>query len=161
MKLVIQTQISENYGAFDWDGEGECPQYWKMKGGNTYIIKNATSLAVAMEGESNLSDLLTYSDEYSEEYIIDCTIEENDAVVCEEWETPYMLKFDTDIKRWRCTRTFSYLHSEFLEKQESWLVLPKNQREDYRALYLMENGATGIGEDFLESWFKMNESEMA
>ena len=161
MKLVIQTQHRENYGAHDWDGEGECPQYWKMKGGNTYIIKNVTSLAVAMEGESNLSDLLTNSDEYSEEYIIDCTIEENDAVVCEEWETPYILKFDTDIKRWRCTRTFSYLRSEFLEKQESWLVLPKNQREDYRALYLMENGDTGIGEDFLESWFKMNESEMA
>ena len=38
MKAVIQTQFLENYGAHDWDGEGECPQRWKPKGGDTYII---------------------------------------------------------------------------------------------------------------------------
>jgi len=27
----------ENYGAHDWDGEGECPQYWKFKGGEDYF----------------------------------------------------------------------------------------------------------------------------
>lgn len=37
MKLHIQTQIQENYGAHDWDGEGTCPQYWKFKGGNDYM----------------------------------------------------------------------------------------------------------------------------
>ena len=35
-RLVIQTQIYENYGAHNWDGKGECPQYWKAKGGNEY-----------------------------------------------------------------------------------------------------------------------------
>jgi len=41
-KLLITTQTQENYGAHDWDGEGfgECPQYWKMKGGNDYVIKD-------------------------------------------------------------------------------------------------------------------------
>lgn len=39
-KLLITTQVYENYGAHDWDGEGECPQYWKAKGGNDYVIKN-------------------------------------------------------------------------------------------------------------------------
>jgi hypothetical protein len=39
-KLLITTQIYENYGAHDWDGEGECPQYWKAKGGNDYIVKD-------------------------------------------------------------------------------------------------------------------------
>jgi len=38
MKLHIQTQIQENYGAHDWDGEGECPQHWKFKGGNDYMV---------------------------------------------------------------------------------------------------------------------------
>jgi hypothetical protein len=38
-KLLITTQIHENYGAHDWDGEGECPQYWKAKGGNDYVVK--------------------------------------------------------------------------------------------------------------------------
>ena len=40
MMLVIRTQFMENYGAHDWDGEGECPQYWKMKGGSEYKVTN-------------------------------------------------------------------------------------------------------------------------
>lgn len=39
MKLLIQTQVYENYGAHDWEGVGECPQYWKAKGGNDYVVK--------------------------------------------------------------------------------------------------------------------------
>jgi hypothetical protein len=39
-KLLITTQVYENYGAHDWDGEGECPQYWKAKGGSDYVVKN-------------------------------------------------------------------------------------------------------------------------
>jgi hypothetical protein len=38
MKLYIFTQDMENYGAHDWDGKGECPQYWKAKGGTDYIV---------------------------------------------------------------------------------------------------------------------------
>ncbi len=39
-KLLITTQTYENYGAHDWDGVGQCPQYWKAKGGNDYVVKN-------------------------------------------------------------------------------------------------------------------------
>jgi hypothetical protein len=39
LKLLIQTQVYENYGAHDWEGVGECPQYWKAKGGNDYVVK--------------------------------------------------------------------------------------------------------------------------
>jgi hypothetical protein len=39
MKLLITTQVYENYGAHDWDGKNECPQYWKAKGGSDYVIK--------------------------------------------------------------------------------------------------------------------------
>ena len=38
-KLLIQTQVYENYGAHDWDGKNECPQYWKAKGGSDYVVK--------------------------------------------------------------------------------------------------------------------------
>ena len=38
MKLHIWTQDYENYGAHDWDGTGECPQYWKAKGGADFFI---------------------------------------------------------------------------------------------------------------------------
>ena len=37
-KLLIETQVYENYGANWWDGEGECPQQWKAKGGEDYVI---------------------------------------------------------------------------------------------------------------------------
>jgi hypothetical protein len=30
--VVLCYQYYENYGAHDWDGEGECPQHWKAKG---------------------------------------------------------------------------------------------------------------------------------
>jgi hypothetical protein len=38
-KLLITTQVYENYGAHDWEGVGVCPQYWKAKGGNDYVVK--------------------------------------------------------------------------------------------------------------------------
>jgi hypothetical protein len=44
MMLVIRTQYMENYGAHDWDGQGECPQYWKAKGGSDYVVKNFTNI---------------------------------------------------------------------------------------------------------------------
>ncbi len=40
MKLLITTQVYENYGAHDWDGVGACPSYWKAKGGSDYVVKN-------------------------------------------------------------------------------------------------------------------------
>jgi len=49
MKLLIQTQVYENYGAHDWDGTGACPQYWKAKGGNDYVIKKFKDFGAATE----------------------------------------------------------------------------------------------------------------
>ena len=40
MKLHIYTQDQENYGAHDWSGEGECPEYWKFKGGSDFMVEN-------------------------------------------------------------------------------------------------------------------------
>jgi len=42
MKLHIVTQYMENYGAHDWDGEGECPQRWKFKGGEDFFYQLGT-----------------------------------------------------------------------------------------------------------------------
>ena len=56
MKLLITTQVYENYGAHDWDGAGECPQYWKAKGGSDYVVKNVnvnsvTETVMALRGQ--------------------------------------------------------------------------------------------------------------
>ena len=55
-KLLITTQVYENYGAHDWDGVGECPQYWKAKGGCDYVVKKinvnkVTETVMALRGQ--------------------------------------------------------------------------------------------------------------
>ena len=48
-KLLITTQVYENYGAHDWDGVGECPQYWKAKGGSDYVVKKFKDFSAVSE----------------------------------------------------------------------------------------------------------------
>ena len=54
-KLLITTQVYENYGAHDWEGVGVCPQYWKAKGGCDYVVKkfkgDATTAVMALRGQ--------------------------------------------------------------------------------------------------------------
>jgi len=56
-RLIVHTQIHENYGAHDWDGKGECPQYWKAKGGQDYLITEV-SVEEAMMGPHYLQILV-------------------------------------------------------------------------------------------------------
>ena len=42
--VLVYIQDRENYGAHNWNGEGDCPQYWKFKIGPTIIIKNTPSI---------------------------------------------------------------------------------------------------------------------
>ena len=74
MMLVISTQVHENYGAHDWDGNGTCPQYWKAKGGADYKITNIPLnidylAVVAMAG-------LEGGNDYFREEIIDWKIDD-------------------------------------------------------------------------------------
>jgi hypothetical protein len=75
-KLLITTQVYENYGAHDWDGEGECPQYWKAKGGNDYVVKrfkgDATVAVMALRGQIEEDNL------HFREQIIDFRIVKDD-----------------------------------------------------------------------------------
>ena len=79
MKLLITTQYMENYGAHDWDGRGECPQYWKFKGGNDYVIRNVNPLEVApgLLVEKVRSQVETDND-YCREYILDWSLVDDD-----------------------------------------------------------------------------------
>lgn len=83
MKLIIETQIHENYGAHDWDGTGECPQYWKAKGGSTYHFEGVT-YAQAMDSAflkaavEKATAAVSHTSEGWEEYVIDWHLEEDD-----------------------------------------------------------------------------------
>ena len=62
-KLLIQTQVFENYGDSD-------KPYWKAKGGNDYVVKNfrkfnkVTEVVMALRGE------IEQDNDYCREYIL-------------------------------------------------------------------------------------------
>jgi len=145
MKLVIQTQIRENYGAHDWNGEGECPQYWKCKGGNTFVVRDLTvdqAMKVGQNGIPTLTALIEDRNEYFEEYILDWAIVDDDVVECEEWETP------TEFV-WRGDRWLAFCEQRAGEydcwangitlKAESWIPLKGGERAHYECHYYDSN----------------------
>lgn len=76
-RVVVQTQYRENYGAHDWDGKGECPQYWKNKGGSEYHVALGSAQDVIALGSEGVRDIVTKmtklvekSDHYSQEWVI-------------------------------------------------------------------------------------------
>lgn len=85
-KLLISTQVYENYGAHDWDGEGECPQYWKAKGGNDYIVKNFTAFNAIPSYIMVLRDKIEVNNEFCRERIFDWEVVADD----------YLTQFERD-----------------------------------------------------------------
>ena len=69
-KLLITTQVYENYGAHDWDGQGQCPQYWKAKGGNDYVVKKFKDLNKVTETVMALRSQIECDNEGFRESII-------------------------------------------------------------------------------------------
>ncbi len=79
MKLMIVTQYRENYGAHSWDGKGECPQYWKSKGGMEYFIPlgNTVDTKFITAQAHKAADKLYRSNDYVEEYVVDWFVAED------------------------------------------------------------------------------------
>lgn len=58
-RVVVNTQVYENYGAHAWDGVSPCPQYWKAKGGSEYqreVGDISTVLALGARGIQQIAD---------------------------------------------------------------------------------------------------------
>jgi hypothetical protein len=122
MKLVIRTQVKENYGAHTWEGEGECPQHWKFKGGQTFVVENVDQYAGRCHPYVELLDLIEFADEYYEEYVIESSEIEDSELYCEEWEQDYVV---------RCTR--NALGVWIAEtKSASWVMMPKGEQTDFK-----------------------------
>jgi hypothetical protein len=89
MQIIITTQYRENYGAHDWDGDltkGECPQYWKNKGGNEYVVTDVDPNANMEEVVKTAIEKLEccYSNNYSEEYLLNWEVTEDGELTYEE-----------------------------------------------------------------------------
>ena len=85
-KLLITTQVYENYGAHDWDGVGECPQYWKAKGGCDYVVKNFKDFSAVSETVMALRGQIEQSNDGFRETIIGWEIVANN----------YLTEFEKD-----------------------------------------------------------------
>lgn len=92
--LVISTQILENYGAHDWDGNGECPQRWKAKGGHDYKVLNVDVNNIESVIDSVMSRV-TENNDYYREYVLDWSVEQDDWL--SEFEQSQM-EYDGEIQ---------------------------------------------------------------
>ena len=154
MKVVIQTQHRENYAAHDWSGEGECPQGWKYKGGDTYVVEGVTlDQARGTEFWDQCAAAITSSNDYYEEYVIDSylvdDIDYDVSKVCDEWETPIMLTLHKG--KFRAVREqaddesrengsyIGYMPHGIAKKRETWLQVA-GEREDYAVVYTKTDG---------------------
>ena len=155
-KLVIHTQYKENYGAHDWDGKGECPQYWKFKGGTTYVVPNFKDFNNVESVIKSLEALITYSNDGSKEYILEWSIVPHSQKVCEDWESPTNLWLNP-VGKWEAikvtdNREDGWMRKEILEKTETWTLLPEADRANYKAEFLMEDGEFVINDEGLRDW---------
>ena len=139
MKIVISTQIRENYGSTD-------TPYWKCKGGETYVIPNLTvgqTLQVKEFGIPTLTALINVRNEGFEEFVVDWSILDDDAVVCDEWETPFNLFWEQG--RWVARRTvengeYGYMNRAVASKTEQYDMAMGGDRTNYSCVYTMRNG---------------------
>ena len=143
MKLVITTQIRENYAAHNgFNGE----YYWKMKGGNTYVVEDLSSKHVnkiADGGIPTLTKLIEQKDDYFEEYILGWEIvNDDDDTLWAEWESPVILSWVGD--RWFAQRTvendeYGYMRKDILRMRETWIPQEGGERGHFEAIYQMRN----------------------
>lgn len=74
-KLLITTQVRENYGTHNWDEKGECPQYWKSKGSMDYVVKKFKGGdSAATTAVMGLRSQIEKDDNFTKETIIDFKI---------------------------------------------------------------------------------------
>jgi len=137
MKLIIQTQMSENYGSHDWDGIGECPQYWKMKGGNTYVIPNLS--AEQCNDLKLIDDVKSHIESYDngfEEYVLE-HLSVDDSVLTsgyhEEWEQPILVILEEGTNIMYCQiitengSEYGYMKEHIKHKRETYRLVLGNK----------------------------------
>ena len=103
-KLVITTQIRENYGTHTWDGLGECPAYWKNKGGNTFVVHNEELMDA--DSIAEIQTLIEFEDNhFSEETISTVFVDPLDHVA-EDYQTIHTIVKHNALNNDVCIKTF-------------------------------------------------------
>ena len=109
MKILVTTQVYENYGTHDWDGKGECPQYWKAKGGSEYYVAQISVQEAAILGQKGLAAIvyaacavhIAINNEYFQEFVLNWELVDDDHIT--EYEKEQIEFGETDIVRPKVT----------------------------------------------------------
>ncbi len=156
-KLVIQTQYRENYAAHNEDFvPGVSQDHWKFKGGTTYVFPNFQDFNNVTDVVARITDMVTFSHEAAEEYVLSWSIVPHSEKVCEDWDSPVNLSFQgDDIIAIKVTdnREGGWMRDEILERTETWTLGPENERRNYKCEYLMNDGDE-ISHEKIRQWLK-------
>jgi len=162
MKLVIDTQIAENYAAHN----GFTGEYrWKYKGGNTYVVDNITpaqQARIEAEGTPTLAALIEDNGDSYREYILSARVVADTASEGEPWETPFRLSYVNG--QWIATRTIDNkgeyggcYRREISTKTETYVMGPAGERLNYEASYVLINGRIARDQQELQCELEMME----
>ena len=167
MKAIVQTQHMENYGAHDWDGQGECPQYWKPKGGNTYIFNCSIEDNMNPEWWARVEAACCSKSEYFEEYSIGETVVDdvdfNVADHCAEWDAPYYGTIKDDRVSFHRTtenRPMSGMRAEIAKEFTAYDVLDNGEEVHHGVSFEMVNGDIVLFSE-LRAWLDAHVQEAA
>jgi hypothetical protein len=148
MKVIIYTQYRENYGFHDWDGEGECPQYWKNKGGDSIIVITDISglplvgkldVEVADKIFDELEPLITYKTNSSQVYVLSYRLI-SDGVHTDipDYEPEIFLQKVNG--EWVCTQNYYgkswYGSADYSGMTKTYTLLPKGERKNFQSVYV-------------------------
>jgi len=167
MKAIVQTQHMENYGAHDWDGQGECPQGWKYKGGNTYIFNCSIEDNMNPEWWARVEAACTSKSDFFEEYSVgETVVDDIDFRVsdhCAEWDAPYFGTIKDDrISFHRTTENqpMSGMRAEIAKEFTAYDVMDDGEVIHHGVSYEMVNGDIVLFSE-LTAWLDAHVKEAA
>lgn len=157
MAKLVTTQYRENYGSHDWNGKGDCPQYWKSKGGEVYIVDDSIDIKI-------FEDTIVYSDNYSEESVvnvIECSEDEADSKL-DPWEIrTYVSRYENGM--FKMSEVIDNEESKCYEKEvlkvdKNYILykdlLNERKKKPIMTVYVMEDGQRVYNRDGLMNWYK-------
>ena len=166
MKLVIQTQILENYAAHNEGySHGVDESYWKAKGGNTYVVEGVSIEDAQSEGYyDTIFDLITENNEFFQEYILGSDlIDDVDFVESDhkqEWES--ITYITQEGEQFRATKTvengeYGYMRKEIAKTVETYIM--KDRDADSFVIQFFENGSFSKQFHLVDGSVCQNQSE--
>ena len=182
VSVLITTQYRENYAAHNEDYEhGVDEPYWKFKGGSQYIIENVnlydTEGPTFDEIIKMVEPITTYSNEGSEEYVIDTELFDDTKSLklnLTEWESPTYIEItdfglEDDYSLGFTTSKFvnnegeygGHMNHNIKWLQKVWYHDKTGKVTKYMPTYAMVDGSLHDSDESVYKWLEKNGKEAA